>query len=39
MLLPFENALITVELSGKQLTRMLQMIVAGREAQSGEARQ
>jgi len=34
-LLPFENALITVELTGEQLTRLLQMIVAGREAQSG----
>lgn len=34
-LLPFENALITVDLTGEQLTRMLQMIVAGREAQSG----
>jgi 2',3'-cyclic-nucleotide 2'-phosphodiesterase (5'-nucleotidase family) len=34
-LLPFENALITVDLTGEQLTRLLQMIVAGREAQSG----
>jgi 2',3'-cyclic-nucleotide 2'-phosphodiesterase (5'-nucleotidase family) len=34
-LLPFENALITVELTGEQLTKLLQMIVAGREAQSG----
>jgi len=34
-LLPFENALITVELSGEQLTKLLQMIVAGHEAQSG----
>jgi len=34
-LLPFENVLITVDLTGEQLTRMLQMIVAGREAQSG----
>jgi 2',3'-cyclic-nucleotide 2'-phosphodiesterase (5'-nucleotidase family) len=34
-LLPFENALITVELTGEQLTTLLKMIVAGREAQSG----
>lgn len=34
-LLPFENALVTVDLTGEQLTRLLQMIVAGREAQSG----
>lgn len=34
-LLPFENALITVDLTGEQLTRLLQMIVAAREAQSG----
>jgi 5'-nucleotidase len=34
-LLPFENALITVDLTGEQLTRLLRMIVAGREAQSG----
>src|SRR5439155_12251311 len=34
-LLPFENALITVEVSGEQLTKLLQLIVAGREAQSG----
>ncbi|MDX6306085.1 MAG: 5-nucleotidase / UDP-sugar diphosphatase, partial [Blastocatellia bacterium] len=34
-LLPFENALITVDLTGEQLTRLLKMIVAGREAQSG----
>jgi len=34
-LLPFENALITVDLTGEQLTKLLQMIVAGREAQSG----
>jgi 2',3'-cyclic-nucleotide 2'-phosphodiesterase (5'-nucleotidase family) len=34
-LLPFENALITVDLTGEQLTRLLQMMVAGREAQSG----
>jgi 2',3'-cyclic-nucleotide 2'-phosphodiesterase (5'-nucleotidase family) len=34
-LLPFENALITVDLTGAQVTRLLQMIVASREAQSG----
>ncbi len=34
-LLPFENALVTLDLTGAQLTRLLQMIVAGREAQSG----
>jgi len=34
-LLPFENALVTVDLTGEQLIRLLQMIVAGREAQSG----
>ncbi|HMG72466.1 MAG TPA: 5'-nucleotidase C-terminal domain-containing protein [Pyrinomonadaceae bacterium] len=34
-LLPFENALITVELTGEQLTKLLQLIVASREAQSG----
>jgi 2',3'-cyclic-nucleotide 2'-phosphodiesterase (5'-nucleotidase family) len=34
-LLPFENALITVDLTGEQLTRLLQMIVSAREAQSG----
>lgn len=34
-LLPFENALITVDLTGDQLTTLLKMIVAGREAQSG----
>jgi len=34
-LLPFENALITVDLTGEQLTTLLKMIVAGREAQSG----
>jgi len=34
-LLPFENALVTVDLNGAQLTKLLQMIVAGREAQSG----
>ena len=34
-LLPFENALITVELTGEQLTKLLQLIVTSREAQSG----
>lgn len=34
-LLPFENALVTVELTGEQLTRLLKMIVSSREAQSG----
>jgi 2',3'-cyclic-nucleotide 2'-phosphodiesterase (5'-nucleotidase family) len=34
-LLPFENALITVDLNGEQLTRLLKMIVSSREAQSG----
>jgi 2',3'-cyclic-nucleotide 2'-phosphodiesterase (5'-nucleotidase family) len=34
-LLPFENALVTVELTGEQLVQLLQMIVTGREAQSG----
>jgi 2',3'-cyclic-nucleotide 2'-phosphodiesterase (5'-nucleotidase family) len=34
-LLPFENALITVDLTGEQLTKLLQMIVTSREAQSG----
>jgi 2',3'-cyclic-nucleotide 2'-phosphodiesterase (5'-nucleotidase family) len=34
-LLPFENALITVDLTGEQLTKLLKMIVAGREAQAG----
>lgn len=34
-LLPFENALVTFELTGAQLTRLLKMIVASREAQSG----
>jgi 2',3'-cyclic-nucleotide 2'-phosphodiesterase (5'-nucleotidase family) len=34
-LLPFENALITVDLTGEQLIRLLQVIVVGREAQSG----
>src|SRR5574341_1356574 len=34
-LLPFENALVTLELTGEQLMRLLRMIVASREAQSG----
>ncbi len=34
-LLPFENALVTLDLTGEQLTKLLQMIVARREAQSG----
>ena len=34
-LLPFENALVTVDLTGEQLMRLLKMIVSSREAQSG----
>jgi len=34
-LLPFENALVTLDLSGEQLLKLLQMIVSKREAQSG----
>lgn len=34
-MLPFENALVTVELTGEQLIRLLKMIVSSREAQSG----
>lgn len=34
-LLPFENALVTVELTGEQLMRLMKSIVASREAQSG----
>jgi len=34
-MLPFENALVTVELTGEQLMRLLKMIVSSREAQSG----
>jgi 2',3'-cyclic-nucleotide 2'-phosphodiesterase (5'-nucleotidase family) len=34
-LLPFENALITVDVTGEQLTKLLRIIVAGHEAQSG----
>jgi 2',3'-cyclic-nucleotide 2'-phosphodiesterase (5'-nucleotidase family) len=34
-LLPFENALVTLDLTGEQLLKVLQMIVSRREAQSG----
>ena len=34
-LLPFENKLITLELTGDQLLKVLQIIAGGREAQSG----
>ena len=34
-LLPFENALVRVELTGEQLMRLLKLIVASREGQSG----
>ncbi|HEV8587261.1 MAG TPA: 5'-nucleotidase C-terminal domain-containing protein [Pyrinomonadaceae bacterium] len=34
-LLPFENALVTIELTGEQLTRLLGLILSSREAQSG----
>ncbi|HKP37011.1 MAG TPA: 5'-nucleotidase C-terminal domain-containing protein, partial [Pyrinomonadaceae bacterium] len=34
-LLPFENALVTMELTGEQLTNLLGVITASREAQSG----
>ena len=34
-LLPFENALITLDLTGEQLMKLLQAIVSRREAQSG----
>jgi 2',3'-cyclic-nucleotide 2'-phosphodiesterase (5'-nucleotidase family) len=34
-LLPFENALVTVELTGEQLMRLMKLIVTSREAQSG----
>jgi 2',3'-cyclic-nucleotide 2'-phosphodiesterase (5'-nucleotidase family) len=34
-LLPFENQLVTVELTGEQLLKAFQVIAAGREAQSG----
>lgn len=34
-LLPFENALIEIDLTGKQLLKLLASVVAGRDAQSG----
>lgn len=34
-LLPFENALVTLELTGDQLMKLLGVVVSGREAQSG----
>src|SRR5688572_13759111 len=34
-LLPFENALVTVDLTGEQLVRLLKLLVTNREAQSG----
>jgi len=34
-LLPFENALVTLELSGEQILKLLGVVVSGREAQSG----
>jgi 2',3'-cyclic-nucleotide 2'-phosphodiesterase (5'-nucleotidase family) len=34
-LLPFENALVTLELNGEQVKKLLEMIVSAREAQSG----
>jgi len=34
-LLPFENALVTLELTGEQLTRLLGVVISSREAQSG----
>lgn len=34
-LLPFENALVTLDLTGEQLLMLLKAVVAGREAQSG----
>ena len=34
-LLPFENALMTLDLTGEQLMKLLQMVIAKREAQSG----
>jgi 2',3'-cyclic-nucleotide 2'-phosphodiesterase (5'-nucleotidase family) len=34
-LLPFENALITIDLTGEQLKSLLEMIVSSNEAQSG----
>ena len=34
-LLPFENALIEIDLTGEQLRRLLSVVTAGRDAQSG----
>jgi 2',3'-cyclic-nucleotide 2'-phosphodiesterase (5'-nucleotidase family) len=34
-LLPFENALVTLDLTGEQLMKVMRTVVAGREAQSG----
>jgi 2',3'-cyclic-nucleotide 2'-phosphodiesterase (5'-nucleotidase family) len=34
-LLPFENALVTLDLTGEQLMKLLQTVVSRREAQSG----
>lgn len=34
-LLPFENALVTLDLTGEQVLRLLGVVVSGREAQSG----
>jgi 2',3'-cyclic-nucleotide 2'-phosphodiesterase (5'-nucleotidase family) len=34
-LLPFENALVTIDLTGEQLLKLMQTIIAKREAQSG----
>ena len=34
-LLPFENALIELDLSGTQLTKLLEVVLKGRDAQSG----
>lgn len=34
-LLPFENALVTLELNGEQLLRLLGVVISSREAQSG----
>ena len=34
-LLPFENALLTVDLTGKQLKKLLEMVLTANEAQSG----
>jgi 2',3'-cyclic-nucleotide 2'-phosphodiesterase (5'-nucleotidase family) len=34
-LLPFENALVTLDLTGEQVLKMLGVVVSGREAQSG----